>query len=1218
MSKSSNNKDEREDSKPLVKSEDFSSKASIKLLFSYAGKYEWTLIAVGFSMILLFRFFPFFLFYQLGEAVEAVYENPDDDDEFYEGMRDACIWMLLGGLMCLVLGWIAVICFLLAAKSISLKWRSVYFYTIINRPIKWYDRNNPSELSSAIDMDIDAIEQGVGLKFFLQLSMAISYFGLFIFTGIINLQLTLIALIPIPLQFYGIVVYEKVTIDSALAKQEKYKSAGGIAEESFEGVKTIASCNAQKPRTELYHSELKTLRDETTKIGVYQGFLYSITAVIFFVLTGVTFYYGSIFLRDDRYNWTLDEEIERKDIVVVSLCFMMTAFCQGIFVTVVNVINNAKVAAARVHEVVQINKRYGGYLKPKSIKGDIDFENVHFRYPTKKDVPILKGVSFKVREKESLAIVGQTGSGKSTIIQLIEGFYYCEKGTILIDGVDITQYDISALRGFVGLVSQEPILFNTTIKENIRIGRMDATDGEIENAAREAEATFIEDLENKFDTYVGIKGSLLSGGQKQRVAIARALLKNPSILLLDEATSALDVKTEKKIQVTLDKVSQNRTTVIVAQRLSSVKNANKIIVISEGVVAEEGNHESLIKLNGRYARYCEIQSKTEEAMEEEAPSSKEAESERDQDVMSYQTSIYKRVKADKSKYMKGIHVQLLKQWDWMLVAAICAIIAGLCYPCMGFVFADDIISVTEDNGGELQDTTWDNLWWSVLLAAIAFVTIVILYSALGRTAALFTDDIRMRGMNAILYYDQKFFDKPINNPALLSYTFSKDCEKISSIGGSVLIFQLLTVSSLVLAIVWALCKDWVYALIATALFSIMIVVNMGGDVFRQNDKMTPAQTTQIAFDCLTNIKTVNSLNKQDYFHVRYVNSCKEANKGIVVSYIPDAFRFSLKLAVMFFVWGFALWIGAAQVKEKHLSRDNLLYVFFIILLATYSAIVLSFLPQDTDEGIKSAIKMNDIIEYEPEINGDSKDGETDPISGKITYENVCFKYEGRLNPVLKNVSFEVPAGKTLGVTGSTGSGKSTIAQLLLRFYNPTSGIIKLDDHLIQNYNIRHLREYVCWVGQEPILFKGTMMYNLRLANQLATEEEAREALIKAQAGDILEKYGLENDVGLRGSKLSGGQKQRVAIARALIRKPKILVLDEATSALDTVVESKLQEVLKQEKFTVISVAHRLRTIKDCDEILVLEKGILVEKGTHDELSKNPNGYYYQLCQLSTA
>ncbi|CAG9313892.1 unnamed protein product [Blepharisma stoltei] len=1217
MSKSHNNTEEGEDSKPLVKPDDITSKASLKLLFSHASKWELTLLAIGSSMVLIFRLFVIFLFYQMGEVVEAVYDNPDDDDELYEQMRDAAIWMLIGGVVSLLIGWIAVILILIAAKGISLKWRSVYFHSIINKPAKWYDRNNPSELSSSIDMDIDAIEQGVGLKFFLQLPMAISYLGLFIGAAIINLQLTLVALIPIPLQFLGFVVYEKVTIDSTFNKQEKYKSAGGIAEESFEGVKTIASCNAQKPRTELYHSELETLKEETTKTGIYQGFLYALTAAIFFIMGGTIFYFGSIFIRDDRYNWTLDEQMERKDVVVVSLCFMMTAFYQGTFVTVINVLSNAKVAAARVDEVVQSNKRYGGYLKPESIKGDIDFENVHFRYPTKKDVPILKGVSFKVREKESLAIVGETGSGKSTIIQLIEGFYYCEKGTVLIDGVDIKKYDISALREFVGLVSQEPILFNTTIKENIRIGRMDATDEEIENAAREAEAAFIEDLENKFDTYVGIKGSLLSGGQKQRVAIARALLKNPSILLLDEATSALDVKTEKKIQVTLDKVSQNRTTIIVAQRLSSVKNANKIIVISEGVIAEEGNHESLIKLNGRYARYCEIQTKTEEVLEEEIPEEK-AKSEKDQDVMSYQTSISQRVKADKSKYMKGIQVQLLKQWDWMLVAAIGVIIAGLCYPCMGYFYGDDVIVTAEDEGDEYQDNTWENMWGTIVLAVIVFVTIVISFSALGRTAALFTDDIRMRGMNAILYYDQKFFDKPINNPALLSYTFSKDCDKISSIGGAVLIFQLLTISSLILAIVWVICIDWEYGLISVGLFSAMVVVNMGGDVFRQNDKMTPAQTTHIAFDCLTNIKTVSSLNKQDYFHVRYVNSCRDANKEIVASYIPDAFRFAFKISVIFLVWGFAFWIGGARVKENHLSRDNLVHIFFITLLSTYSAVVLSYLPQDTDAAIKSAIKMSDIIEYEPEVNGDSRDGITDPISGKVTYEKVSFKYEGRLNPVLKNVSFEVLAGKTLGITGSTGSGKSTIAQLLLRFYNPTSGNIRIDDISIQDYNIRHLREYVCWVGQEPILFRGTMMYNLRLANQLATEEEARESLIKAQAGDILEKYGLDSDVGLRGSKLSGGQKQRVAIARALIRKPKILVLDEATSALDTVVESKLQEVLKQEKFTVISIAHRLRTIKDCDEIIVIEKGILVEKGTHEELSKNTSGYYYQLCQLSTA
>ena len=207
-------------------------------------------------------------------------------------------------------------------------------------------------------------------------------------------------------------------------------------------------------------------------------------------------------------------------------------------------------------------------------------------------------------------------------------------------------------------------------------------------------------------------------------------------------------------------------------------------------------------------------------------------------------------------------------------------------------------------------------------------------------------------------------------------------------------------------------------------------------------------------------------------------------------------------------------------------------------------------------------------------------------------------------------------GTSLGITGTTGSGKSTIAQLLLRFYNPTSGSISVDGRDIQEYNINHLRNSIIWVGQEPILFKGTLMHNMQIAKPEATEADATEAITIAQGLDILNKYGLHSDVGLRGSKLSGGQKQRIAIARALIRKPKVLVLDESTSALDTNTENNLQMKLKEENYTVIAIAHRLKTIRDFDKIILLQSGTIIEEGRHEDLMKVPNGAYRALYNTS--
>jgi ABC-type multidrug transport system fused ATPase/permease subunit len=273
---------------------------------------------------------------------------------------------------------------------------------------------------------------------------------------------------------------------------------------------------------------------------------------------------------------------------------------------------------------------------------------------------------------------------------------------------------------------------------------------------------------------------------------------------------------------------------------------------------------------------------------------------------------------------------------------------------------------------------------------------------------------------------------------------------------------------------------------------------------------------------------------------------------------------------------------------------------------------------EIEAGIESSKKISKIIEYVPKINANSDAGVVVNIKGAYELRNVKFKYENRNVMVLNNVNFSVPASSKFGFTGSTGSGKSTIGQLLIRLYDPTEGEILLDNVLLSDFNVKHLRNCVCWVGQEPILFKGSLLFNVRIGRNDITENDVIEALNKAQAMDIVEKYGLESDVGLRGNKLSGGQKQRVAIARALARKPNVLVLDESTSSLDPITEGKLQNAIMEEKMTVIAIAHRLNTIKDFDQIVVIECGKIVEISSHSDLISKPSGAYKKLWDYQEA
>jgi len=265
----------------------------------------------------------------------------------------------------------------------------------------------------------------------------------------------------------------------------------------------------------------------------------------------------------------------------------------------------AKVAAASIFQIVDrvppIDNSSAEGTRLDSVKGNIQFNNVLFSYPTRPDVKVLKGLSLSVKSGETLALVGSSGCGKSTVVSLLERFYELESGHVLLDGIDITSMNVSWLRNQFGIVGQEPILFATTIRENIAYGKPDATEEEIIAAATAANAhSFISTLPDGYDTYVGEKGTQLSGGQKQRVAIARAIIRNPKILLLDEATSALDSESEKIVQEALDRVREGRTTIVIAHRLSTIQNASKIAVIDSGRVVETGTHTELLAERGLY------------------------------------------------------------------------------------------------------------------------------------------------------------------------------------------------------------------------------------------------------------------------------------------------------------------------------------------------------------------------------------------------------------------------------------------------------------------------------------------------------------------------------------------------------------------------------------------------------------------------------------------
>ena len=510
-----------------------------------------------------------------------------------------------------------------------------------------------------------------------------------------------------------------------------------------------------------------------------------------------------------------------------------------------------------------------------------------------------------------------------------------------------------------------------------------------------------------------------------------------------------------------------------------------------------------------------------------------------------------------------------------------------------------------------------NFFFITEASILMFLGITVMCIALARMAQLVTYDLRYKSLNSLMYYDQKFYDRPSSAPSLLSLGLSSDCEKLSSLGGPLIGLSLYVLAAMLGGFGLGLAHDVVMALFVIVFVPVLLYLTAKGDsIISKGIVGSLEQTSVIASDTFTNIKTVQSFNRQEYFYNRYIASTIIENAKMVKQSYFAGTLFGSRFAMLFFLWGCSAWYGAYRVREGDLSMENMMITLFCIIMINIAFFIVAFLAPDIEGGIKGGKRLFQIIDYVPEINANSSEGSFSPIKGAIEFKNVEFKYEGRDRTVLYSLSFKLNAGERLGITGTTGSGKSTIGQLLLRFYDPTAGEIYLDSVPLKEYNIRHLRDSICWVGQEPILFRGSILYNLQISNPEITIEEAVEALNKAQASDIVERYGIESDVGLRGNRLSGGQKQRIAIARALVRKPKLLVFDESTSALDPVTEANLLDSIRNEKLSIISIAHRLRTIRDYEQIILIERGTVVESGSHEELMTIENGHYRELFQKS--
>ncbi|XP_016973684.1 ATP-dependent translocase ABCB1 [Drosophila rhopaloa] len=1155
------------------------------------------------------------------------------------------------GIVMLVCSYLSITCFNYAAHSQILTIRSKFFRSILHQDMKWYDFNQSGEVASRMNEDLSKMEDGLAEKVVMFIHYLISFVGSLVLAFVKGWELSLVCLTSLPLTFIAMGLVAVAT--SRLAKKEvtMYAGAAVVAEGALSGIRTVKAFEGEAKEVAAYKERVVSAKLLNIKRNMFSGIGFGLLWFFIYASYALAFWYG-VGLVLKGYNDPKYASYTPGNMITVFFSVMMGSMNIGMAAPYIEAFGIAKGACAKVFHIIEqipiINPIGAAGKKLNEPLTTIEFKDVEFQYPTRPEIPILKRLNLKIHRGQTVALVGPSGCGKSTCIQLVQRFYDPQAGDLYFNGSSLKDIDINWLRSRIGVVGQEPVLFGVSIYENIRYGREDATRAEIEAAAAAANAAiFIKKLPKGYDTLVGERGAQLSGGQKQRIAIARALIRDPEILLLDEATSALDTASEAKVQAALEKVSAGRTTIIVAHRLSTVRRADRIVVIDKGEVVESGTHQELMQLKDHYYNLVTTQLGEDDGSvlsptgdiyknfdikdeDDEEITVLHEEEEEVVEVSSKKNKKKKKVKdPNEVKPMSEVMKMSKPEWLQITVGCISSVIMGCAMPIFAVLFGSilQVLSVTDNDDYVRENSNQYSLYFLLAGIVVGIATFLQIYF-FGIAGERLTERLRGLMFESMLRQEVAWFDDKANGTGSLCARLSGDAAAVQGATGQRIGTIIQSCSTLALGIALSMYYEWSLGLVALAFTPFILIAFYMQRTLMAKENMGSAKTmencTKLAVEVVSNIRTVVSLGREEMFHQTYIGMLIPA---VEISKKNTHFRgmvYGLARSLMFFAYATCMYYGTWCVINRGIEFGDVFKVSQALIMGTASiANALAFAP-NMQKGVSAAKTIFTFLRRQPMI-VDKPGVSRDPwhCDGSVRYDKVEFSYPTRREiQVLKGLDLGVGKGQKVALVGPSGCGKSTCIQLIQRFYDVDEGATLIDEQDIREVSMTNLRNQLGIVSQEPILFDRTIRENISYGDNSrnVTDQEVISACKKSNIHEFISNLplGYDTRMGEKGAQLSGGQKQRIAIARALIRNPKIMLLDEATSALDAESEKVVQDALDaaSEGRTTISIAHRLSTVVHSDVIFVFENGVVCEKGDHKQLLAN-RGLYYTLYKLQS-
>ena len=1161
------------------------------------------------------------------------------------------------------------------------------------------DRNRTGDLVLTLVEGIERLETFFGQYLSQIIVSAIAPIAIFAYMVTLDLYIALIFLAFALATLAVPAVFHRWNRNNSYRRRRSYGELGSEFLDSVQGLATLKAFGQSKQRGKELEQRINSLYRST--MGVVAANQATSGTSILFMATGaaVALAVGAIRVSNG--------DMDLRPLLIV---LMLGVEVFRPMRELVNLYHQGMATLSAAQSVFGILDEPVAILEPETtsevpvteIEPEVTFEGVTFGYDGGHRAA-LEDVSFELRNSETLGVVGASGAGKSTLVWLMYRFHDPQSGAIKLGGHDLRDLPLGTIRDNISVVTQDTYLFHGTVADNLRFGKPDATPQELEEAARAANAhDFISRLPHGYETVVGERAVRLSGGQRQRLAIARALLKDSPILLLDEALSSVDAENEAVIQDALNRLMENRTTLVIAHRLSSVINADRILVLDEGRAVEIGTHAELLAADGTYAGLMRQQTQADPrktlpldaqggikgGLEPPAQPPVHHTPELPNLNIGHHHGPSSRPSADE----EAINI---KSWSvWMRLL-------GLVRP-VKWQFLVTVALGMLNHGSVIILGAFTALLVGAVFREEPLTTLVILVCTLAPLSALlfYLESWQAHDMAFKLLARMRIDLYEKLEPLAPAYMVRRRSgDFVSVVGGDVetvefffghavspMIVAVLIPSGLLIAltvIAWPIAAVLAPFLVAVAIspfFANTRIERLGDEI---RGRMGDIHAYMV--DSIQGMREITAFGRGADRTDELTQKGWDYAGHLVRFQKSQAFQIGFMEAMMGLGGLAVLAMGVWLVLEGQIERTHLPLVS-VLALASFSPItelartmkqmmetlaasrrILAIhdepVPVQDGPGVPTASSVTKPF-YPSPSQGEIKRGSHVipanapgipagdhrhsnaarsrtflplPLPGgikrgsqhaiqvgatpSVEFEQVEFAYSQGDPQALANVSLDIGSGNTVAIVGRSGAGKTTIAYLMMRFWDPDRGDIALQGNRLNQFRLDDLRSRMALVAQDTYLFNNTIRENIRLGRQNATDQEVEEAARQANAADFIDSFpdGYDTEVGERGMQLSGGQRQRIAIARAILKNAPLLILDEATSHLDAISETAVRDALDRlmEGRTTVVIAHRLSTIRNADNILVLDEGKVVEQGTHDQLLSR-RGLYTQLVSAQMA